>query len=175
MTMRCPRYTLPLAALLTTSLMVARCDNTPVTDTAKPLESSYRENIINANKVIASSEETQIDSYLSRRGWQMRKLGDGVRYQEYQRGKGKKLDFEDHVSITYRLEALDGKVIYDGQSDTVTLGKHRPNEGLDHALMQLYRGSKARVIVPSSMGYGVRGDGGRVPGRTVLVYNIEVK
>lgn len=167
--------TLLLLAVLATGALPASCDRTPVTDTEKPVAPSYKENIINANKVIASSEETQIDSYLRRHGWQMAKLGDGVRYVEYQQGKGTRLDFEDHVTVTYRLEALDGTVIYDGQSDSVTLGKHLPNEGLDHALRQLHRGCKARVIVPSSMGYGVRGDGDRVPGRTVLIYDLKVE
>lgn len=170
------RYTiLALLAALGAGFLLASCGGTPVTDTEKPAAPSYKENIINANKVIASSEETQIDSYLSRRGWQMTKLYGGVRYVEYLQGKGKKLDFEDHVTVTYRLEALDGKVLYNGQSDSVTLGKHLPNEGLDYALMQLHRGSKAIVIVPSSMGYGVRGDGDRVPARTVLIYDLTVE
>lgn len=161
--------------LLMGCVALTGCRRTPVIDTEQDVAPSYKENIINANKVIASSEETQIDSYLNRHDWQMTKLGDGVRYEEYHKGKGKKLDYEDHVVVTYRLEALNGDLIYNGQEDTLTVGKHLPNEGLDHALMQLHRGSKAHVIVPSSIGYGVIGDGDRVPARTVLIYDIEVK
>lgn len=162
------------AALALTALLGAGCDRTPVIDTQQQAAPSYKENIINANKVIASSEETQIDSYLSRRQWHMTRLGDGVRYEEYQAGKGATLDYEDHVALSYRLEALNGDILYSRVSDTLTLGHHLPNEGLDNALRHLRRGSKARVIVPSSIGFGAAGDGDRVPARTVLVYDLQI-
>ncbi len=162
-------------ALLLAGLLAAACDRTPVIDTQQQAAPSYKENIINANKVIASAEETQIDSYLSRRGWEMTRLGDGVRYMEYATGSGNRLDYEDKAVVTYRLELLNGALVYDGQRDSITLGRHEPNAGLDHALRQLRRGSKARVIVPSSMAYGVVGDGDRVPARAVLVYDLQVE
>lgn len=161
-------------AVMMVSLVAAGCNRTPVIDTQQDTQPSIEENIINANKVIASAEETQIDEYLSRHQWQMTRMGDGTRYEEYAPAKGNKLDYEDHVTVTYRLEALNGNVIYQEQTDTVTLGRHQPNEGLDNALRQLHRGSKARVIVPSAVGYGIAGDGDRVPARTVLVYNLKV-
>lgn len=155
--------------------LMAACTGTPVTDTQRPKTPTYEENILNANKVVASAEETQIDGYVGRRGWNMTRLGDGVRYQETRTGQGKRLDFESRVAVKYRLEALDGTLIYDGQTDTVTLGRHQPCAGLDNAMMQLRDGSQARVIVPSAMGFGVIGDGALVPARTVLVYYIETK
>ncbi len=168
---RCP--ILPTA--LCTALLGVACGGTPVIETQQEAPPSYKENIINANKVIAAAEETQIDSYLARRQWTMTRLGDGVRYHEYHPGNGNRLDYEDHVVVTYRLELLNGTLIYNGQSDTLTLGRHQPNEGLDHALRQLRRGSRARVIVPSAIGYGVVGDGDRVPARAVLVYDLLVE
>lgn len=159
-------------AVITTACHRTRVIDIDTEHNAKP---SYKENILNANKVIAASEETQIDAYLQRRGLTYTKLGDGVRYQEYLQGKGAKIDYEDNVIVTYHLQLLNGTEIYNGQIDTLTIGRHLPNEGLDHALRQLHRGSKAYVIVPSSMGFGVRGDGDRVPSRAVLLYNLSVE
>ncbi len=166
--------TTPIALALA-ALLGAACDRTPVIDTRQEAAPSYQEHIINANKVIASAEETQIDSYTARRGWQMTRLGNGVRYMILAPGHGNPLDYEDQAVVTYRLELLTGTLVYDGQRDTVTLGRHEPNEGLDHALRQLRRGCHARVIVPSAMAYGVMGDGDRVPSRAVLVYDLQVQ
>ncbi|MDY5969796.1 MAG: FKBP-type peptidyl-prolyl cis-trans isomerase [Bacteroidales bacterium] len=163
------RTTLILPCLL----LLAACNNTPVIDTQKQGKPSYEENILNANKVVASAEETQIDSYVTRRGWHMTRLGDGVRYEEIKTGQGKRLNLEDRVAVAYKLEALDGTVIYDGQTDTVTLGRHEPCMGLDNAMTQLRDGSEARIIVPSAMGFGVLGDGDRIPARTVLIYQVK--
>ena len=159
-----------LALLL--PLLLAACHGTPVIDTQRHEAPSFEENVLNANKVVAAAEETQMDAYEKRHGWAMTRLGDGVRLQETNHTHGPALQRGNIVAVTYRLEALDGTLLYDGQTDTLTLGRQQPCPGLDHALTLLHEGSKARVLVPSAMGFGAAGDGDRVPPRTVLVYLI---
>lgn len=162
--------------LVLLALLFAACDNTPVIEVEQKRPSDeVKDNLINANKYMAEAEETQIDQYVSRRGWEMQRLTCGARVWEYERGKGKQLDFEDTVQVTYHVEALNGKCFYDQQSETFVLGRHQTVVGLDAAVMKLHRGSKARVVVPSEAAYGVVGDQENIPSRTVLVYDLKVE
>ena len=137
---------------------------------------SLQNQMIGANRVIAQSEEQQIDAYVGRRGWQMVRTKDGVRLMETACPlSARKIAAEDEVVVEYRLEALNGKVIYDSRCDTVTVGRLKPTRGLDSALRLLHYGSTARVIVPSEQAYGVLGDGDRIGSRMVLVYELKVK
>lgn len=155
-------------------LTMASCGDVPVVDMQPAKGDSLKENMINANRVIAHSEETQIDSYASRRGWQMQRLTGGARVLETRRGNGSKVGYEDMVIISYRMEAINGAVIYDNLRDTVVAGRMQPTRGLDAALRTLSEGSKAKVILPSEQAYGVAGDGNRVTSRMILVCDVEV-
>ncbi len=150
------------------------CNETPVIEVETQKNDPYKENMINANKYIEQSENTQIESYLSRRGWNMKQLHNGSYIEEYQMGNGAAIDYEDTIAITYTVSALNGSVFYNNVEETVVIGKHQPNVGLDCALQSLHRGSSARVILPSSLAYGVLGDNDRIPSRAVLVYDLKI-
>ena len=49
------------------------CREVPVVETETP-SADLTENLINANRYMAQGEETSIDSYAARRGWQARLL-----------------------------------------------------------------------------------------------------
>ncbi|MBR5785029.1 MAG: FKBP-type peptidyl-prolyl cis-trans isomerase, partial [Bacteroidales bacterium] len=55
------------------------------------------------------------------------------------------------------------------------VGKNEPNIGVDKALQMLNYGSRARLILPSHLGYGVMGDGDRIGHNLVLVYDLKVE
>lgn len=156
-------------------LALAACNNTPVIEVEKQGEDPLKENLINANKYIAQSEETSIESYIQRRGWKMDHLVEGAYVWECEKGNGKALDYEDKATIRYSLQTITGKTIYKDVTEEVTVGKHQPTVGLDQALMHLHYGSKAKVILPSNLGYGVAGDGDLVPSRAILVYELEIE
>ena len=156
-------------------MMFAACNNVPVIDLEPDKGDTLKENLLNVNRYIAQSEETQIDAYVSRRGWQMRKLSGGGRVMETSQGSGRPVEYEDTVIITYRLEAINGTVIYSNETETVVAGRLRPTRGLDAALLTLHHGSTAKVILPSEQGYGVVGDGDRVKSRMILVYDLKIE
>ena len=95
-----------------TIMLFAACNNVPVIDLEPDKGDTLKENLLNANRYIAQSEETQIDAYVSRRGWQMRKLSGGGRVMETSQGSGRPVEYEDTVKITYRLEANKVHVIW---------------------------------------------------------------
>lgn len=165
-----------LTLVLPLALTLASCHDVPVVDVAKPKGDTLKENMMNANRYIAHSEETQIDSYVQRRGWTMEKLSGGVRVMETERKSGgKAINYEDTVTMRYSVEAINGTPVYSDVEETIVAGRMQPNAGLDAALRTLKEGSKARVIVPSHQAYGVAGDGNRVKSRMILVYNLEVE
>lgn len=161
-------YILPILALLAT----ACGDRTPVIELEPDNSTLVKENMINANRVVIQSEATQIESYLKRRGWDMKALPSGALYKEYTHGSGNAILAEENVEVTYRLEALDGTAIYTNQIDTLQVGKRQVTPALDDLLQQLCYGSQAWMIAPSNAAYGVVGDGDRVGSRMVIVYNV---
>lgn len=161
---------LPLAVLLTMA-----CGDVPVVDLQAPKGDSLRENLINANRHIANSEETQIDSYIARRDWQMQRLDGGARLMETVKGKGSAISPDDTVTLHYSVSAINGTSIYKEVTETVVAGRLQPTRGIDAALLRLHRGSHATVILPSEQAYGVLGDGSKIGSRMVLVYDLEVE
>lgn len=161
-------YILPVLALLAS----ACGDRTPVIELEPDNSTLVKENMINANRVVIQSEATQIESYLKRRGWDMKALPSGALYKEYTHGSGNAILAEEKVEVTYRLEALDGTAIYTNQIDTLQVGKRQVTPALDDLLQQLCYGSQAWMIAPSNAAYGVVGDGDRVGSRMVIVYNV---
>ncbi|MCR4659037.1 MAG: FKBP-type peptidyl-prolyl cis-trans isomerase [Bacteroidales bacterium] len=163
--------------ILTACLMAfatASCHRAKVIDIDTQPQNTLKENMINANRYMAKSEEQQIESYVQRRSWPVTTLGSGVRVWETDRGSGRAIDYEDTVSLTYRLEAINGVVIYEQQQETFVAGRNQTVRGLDAAVRHLHYGSRARVILPSEQAYGVAGDGDRVPTRAILIYDLKI-
>lgn len=163
-----------LFPILLACLLSASChDRPPVIDLQPDNSTRYKENMINANRVVIQSEATQIQGYVQRRNMDTKTLPCGARYHEYLHGNGGVINPEDTVVVTYRLEALDGTPFYTHQTDTLTVGRREITTALDDLLIQTTYGSKAWLIAPSNTAYGVAGDGDRIPSRTIIVYHIE--
>ena len=153
------------------ALSTAACgDRTPIIEVQQ--EMPLKENMINANRVVAQSEGTQIAEYLGRHGWQASALPCGARYEVLQTGDGPAIQPDARVVVSYRLEALDSKAYYTHQRDTLQVGRRQQTLCLDEVLQRVPLHSKVRMVAPSSCAYGVTGDGDRVPSRAVIVYHI---
>lgn len=165
--------TLMLLPLLA-ALAVAACGEPPIIEPDQQ-GPDYKQNVIQANRYLSEREETNIKSYIERRGWTVRELPCGARLFEIEKGSGSLLQNDDSVRVTYSVEALDGTVIYSGRTETFMVGRLHPNEGVDAALQVLRHGSRASIVLPSSTAFGVVGDHDRIPPRTPVVYNISVE
>ncbi len=141
-----------------------------------PARPDIKENLINANRTIAQSEETAISEYVQRRGWPMQKLSNGARLWEYEKsaGQSSKVAMEDSVRLVYCIDALNGTRLYTDLEERCVPERRRDMVGLNEALLELHYGSKARIILPSALGYGIGGDGDRIPQSTVLVIDLKV-
>jgi len=61
-----------------------------------------------------------------------------------------------------------------GQPFEFPLGQHRVIAGWDEGFALLKVGSKGKLIIPSSLGYGARGAGGAIPPNADLVFEVEM-
>lgn len=158
-------------------LLAVACRDVPVVDVAPQKGDTLKENMINANRIIAQSEEQQIDAYLSRHGWKPERLTGGVRVSEMGNSETHlhhAIGYEDTVDIAYCVLTLGGDTLYNRREEEVVAGHLKPTRGLDAALLTLHEGASALVVMPSEQAYGVVGDGDRIRSRTVLVYQLEV-
>lgn len=159
-----------------TLMLFASCHNDPpiIMGPSQP-NNNLQENLINANRTIAQAEETSIDQYISRHGWSMVRLPEGARIWEYEKGNGSPIEFEDSVCVDYSVEAVNGRTIYSELSECFVAGRRQQMIGLDQAILQLHYGSRARVILPSALAYGIGGDGDRIPKSTILILDLKIK
>lgn len=160
--------------ILAFGLLTACHNDPPIVGPVNTQNNSLKEHMINANRTIAQSEETAIDEYISRYGWTMTKLPEGARVWEYEKGSGKPISFEDSVSIRYNVEAINGKTLYTNVQEHFVAGRKRDMIGLDQAVRSLHYGSRAKIILPSNLAYGVGGDGDRIPQSAILVIDLTI-
>lgn len=156
-------------------LLAVSCGDVPVVELPTTEGDALKENRMGANRLLAEGEETQIASYIARRGWTTTTLMGGTRVMVTEEGHGAKIDYDDTVHISYSIAAIDGSTVYTTVSEQVVAGRHKPCAGVDAALLTLRRGSKAKIIVPSLQAFGVPGDGDRIGSRMTLIYDLTVK
>ena len=102
----------------------------------------------------------------------------GLRYQILQKGEGKKAEKGNTVSVHYKGQLADGTVFdssYKRNSPIdfqVGVGQVIP--GWDEGICLLNVGDKARLVIPSDLGYGSAGAGGVIPPNATLVFDVEL-
>ena len=163
------------ALLITACILLAAChSDPPVVGRPAAPSRDIKEHLINANRTVAQAEETSIDEYIARHKWTMTKLPEGARLWVYQKGSGPMVEYEDSVHLHYNIEAINGKMVYEGVNDHYVAGRRDNMIGLDQAVLNLNIGSKAKVILPSALAYGIGGDGDRIPQSAILIIDLEV-
>lgn len=164
-----------IVSLFFLGCLISSCHNDPpVIIPQVTNKQDIRENLINAHRTIAQAEETSIDEYVSRRGWDMTKLAGGARVWEYRKGSDNPVNYEDSITVHYSVEAINGTLLYDTIDETFLVGRRQLMAGLDEVLLTLHYGSRAKVILPSHQAYGIGGDGDRIPGSAILVLDVKV-
>lgn len=95
-----------------------------------------------------------------------------------EQGNGPKPVAGDNVKVHYTGMLLDGTK-FDSSVDRdqpfeFVLGQGRVIRGWDEGIAMLNVGSKARLIIPSEMGYGERGAGRDIPPFSPLIFDVEL-
>ena len=102
----------------------------------------------------------------------------GLQYAIIQEGAGEAPQTGDLVQVHYTGTLEDGTKFdssYDrGDPIAFPLGVGQVIPGWDEGIALLTGGSKARLIIPSELGYGERGAGGVIPPIATLIFDVEL-
>jgi FKBP-type peptidyl-prolyl cis-trans isomerase len=102
----------------------------------------------------------------------------GLRYKILQQGNGKQATKGAMVSVHYKGQLVDGSVFDSSyqrkEPIDFQVGVGQVIAGWDEGILLLKVGDKARLVIPSNLGYGSRGAGGVIPSNATLIFDVEL-
>ncbi|SNC68543.1 FKBP-type peptidyl-prolyl cis-trans isomerase [Hymenobacter gelipurpurascens] len=126
-------------------------------------------------------DDVVLQDYIKKNNLKAQKDASGVYYVVTQPGSGVKPKQGQIVSVKYKGTLLDGKVFdtsekapNNGKPIEFPIGVGQVIPGWDKAIPLLNKGSKATILIPSSLAYGQRGAGADIPADAVLRFDVEL-
>jgi len=122
----------------------------------------------------AVAEEAYLAESASKEG--VVSLPSGLQYKVIIPGDGPSPLTTDKVKVHYKGSLADGTIFdssYDrGQPTSFTVSG--VIKGWTEALLLMQVGSKWELTIPSKLGYGARGSGGKIPPNSTLLFEVEL-
>jgi len=122
----------------------------------------------------AVAEEAYLAESASKEG--VVSLPSGLQYKVITPGDGPSPLTTDKVKVHYKGSLADGTIFdssYDrGQPTSFTVSG--VIKGWTEALLLMQVGSKWELTIPSKLGYGTRGSGGKIPPNSTLLFEVEL-
>jgi FKBP-type peptidyl-prolyl cis-trans isomerase len=122
-----------------------------------------------------TQEPADILKYIEENKITAKPSATGVYYIETTKGKGDNIKNGQTVSLMYTGKFLDGQT-FDSNAGrdplTFVVGSHMVVPGMEEGVLQMKKGSKGTLIIPSSQAY--RDGGGRMKPFATLVFDIEI-
>ncbi len=142
--------------------------------TQEQLESEYKVKMEEAK----AAEQTTLQNYLKSANITVAPLTSGLYFIETKKGNNQKPKVGDFGKLHFKVSTIDGNVLYSTYDQGETMmwenGKDFDNKGVTEALSMLSKGSKASIIVPSSLAFGEQGRGQMIAPYTTLLYDLEL-
>lgn len=156
-------------------MVIAACG---VSCTQKPVQTEpSKEELMDYNKLALKKESVMIDRYVEAQQWPVVTSGSGLRYYIYQPGAGDSVRTEDRITVKMTITLLNGDTCYSHLKygpEAFTVDYDHHESGLHEAVKKMTVGSKAKVILPSHLAFGVAGDHDKIPMRATVVYDLEI-
>ncbi len=172
------RFTFYKTIYLWSLLALFSCQPKNTAEQNKEIDpSKLEEPLIHANKQAVKEEEQQIDNFIRRRNWKMQETGSGLRYGIYKKGSGEKAGEGKIAVISYSVELITGEKIYSSEESgnkEFLIGRGGVESGIEEGILLLRVGDRAKIIIPSHLGFGLLGDQNKVPPKSTLIYDIEL-
>ena len=164
---------------------VAQDDTLDTLEIIRVGEAAESFNAIEAFRTFEGSREKRIAAEREAARAELDKLAagfdetaSGLRYQIIQKGAGKKAEKGNMVSVHYKGQLADGTVFDSSYKRNSPLdfqvGVGQVIAGWDEGICLLNIGDKARLVIPSDLGYGSAGAGGVIPPDATLVFDVEL-
>ncbi|NLR68342.1 peptidylprolyl isomerase [Chitinophaga varians] len=141
------------------------------------------------NKFSASTQkekdEKAIKEYMEKNKINATKNPDGVYIAIQQEGTGGTPNVGDTVVVHYTGKLTSGKVFDSSQDSTLRpgmplepikfpIGQGFVIKGWDSGLKGLKKGTKATLLIPSTMAYGLQGSPPAIPANSILVFDVQL-
>ncbi|NQY29265.1 MAG: peptidylprolyl isomerase [Flavobacteriaceae bacterium] len=132
-----------------------------------------------AEKEIQEKAKAEMNKSIDEVSKGFEKTATGLRYKITQTNTaGKKAKRGDNIQVHYTGTLLDGtkfdSSVDRGKPISFPIGTGRVIPGWDEGIMLLKEGEKARLIIPSYLGYGERGSGRIIPPNAILIFDVEL-
>ena len=125
-----------------------------------------------ASEQALAAEQAYLAKERSKTG--VRALDEGVLVTEISAGSGPKATASGGVQVVYKGMLPDGSV-FDQNEQPQWFKLNSVIEGWRIALMEMPKGAKWRVVVPSAQAYGAEGAGDLIAPFTPLTFDIELR
>ncbi|MDH3698141.1 MAG: peptidylprolyl isomerase [Flavobacteriaceae bacterium] len=106
------------------------------------------------------------------------KTASGLYYKILKQGDGNKPNKGDQVSVHYEGSLVNGQVFDSSyqrnQPIDFQIGVGQVIPGWDEGISLLKVGDKAKLVIPSELGYGSSGAGGVIPPDAILIFDVEL-
>lgn len=141
-------------------------------------EQMQKDMAAHAEKQIKVDDE-KLQQYMKAHNLTMQKTASGLYYTITKPGSGPTPKQGQLVSVQYRGTTLDGKEFdssakHGGTPFEFQVGQGMVIPGWDEGIMLLNKGSKATLLIPSTLAYGERGAGKDIPGDSPLMFEVEL-
>ena len=141
-------------------------------------------------ETLKQAEEGKLANYVSKNKLDPKKTDSGLQYIVKEEGSGNKAVVGDTVVVNYTGTLVSGKIFDTNDAELAKkentfnpmrqyepirfrVGHDPVIQGWTEGLQLLNKGSKATLLVPSSIGYGERG-GGSIPPYAPLIFDVEL-
>ena len=127
-------------------------------------------------KEFEAKEKPAMDKYIADNKIMAKPTTSGLIYIETKKGSGANPNVTDIVTVHNTGKLLDGTVfdssVERGQPAEFALNQVIP--GWTEGLQLMKKGGKAQLLIPSSIAYGPRGAGERIPPYSPLLFEVEL-
>lgn len=153
------------------------------TDRQVVSEPPNQDQLVDMNRMLIRRDATTIRDYAQRQGWNLTETGTGLFYQILESDRpgaasSKPVESGDRVKLSFSVHLIDGTFCYSSRLQGPKLfivDKSEAEQGLHQAVKLLAPGDSARFIIPPYLAFGLVGDGNKIPGRAILVYNVRLE
>lgn len=150
---------------------------------AESVEAKQKAEMIK-NEKLKGEEAGKLQAYLTQNNITQAPTSSGIYFIQQVPGSGPVVATSQFVKLNLTVSSIDGKKLFStldaNKPVTMEFGKPFDTKGLDEAIGMMRKGSKAKVIVPSVMGFGEKGRRNQqtgefiIPPYTPVVYELEI-
>jgi FKBP-type peptidyl-prolyl cis-trans isomerase FkpA len=139
----------------------------------------YKKHQDSVLEIAAIKEDSDIVQYARENNLHLQKTKSGLYYEIENPGSGAKPKTGERVNVKYKGSLLSG-MVFDSSGKpkqppfSFMVGVGSVVHGFDEGVQLISAGGKAKLIIPSKLGYGPT-ENGKIPANSVLVFDIELQ